>query len=111
MGGRPPSGIGFMIRDVLAEGGELHVYEIARRVNRLRAQIDLRAASPEYVKRLIYTARDAGLIEFVGEEKKPVDEQSPGHDTLNYWRFYELAPGAGASGDWAVLPRIQADKI
>jgi len=108
--GRPPSGIGFMIRDVLAEGGELHVYEIARRVNQLRAQVGVKAAAPEYVKRLIYTARNVGLVNFVGQEKKPMDEQHAGYDILNYRRFYGLTPGSENSAVWKDLPRIQADK-
>lgn len=110
MAGRPPSGIGFMIRDVFADAGPINIYEVAKRVNELRAQIGLRRLSAESVKRYVFEARELGLLEFVGREKKPVEEQVPGSEVLNYRRFYELTPGAETSAEWVTLARSTASK-
>ncbi len=110
MAGRPPSGIGIMIRDVFSEAGSLNVYEVAKRVNEVRTGIGLRRITAESVKRYVFEARELGLLEFVGKEAKPVEEQIEGHDILNFRRFYSIVPGSERAAEWTTLARSTASK-
>ena len=110
MAGRPPSGIGFMMRDVLAESGPIYPQELRRRINNIRTQNGIGNIGKGYIDRLVHEAKELGLIRFVGKEPVPEWRRIPGVEGFNFYRYYELSPGAESSRDWATLAKSTASK-
>jgi len=108
--GRPPTGVGVMIRDVLREYQPLSITEVRREVNERRGAKGMVPVQYGTMRRYILKAVQLGMLKLAGTE--PRQERLYAHvlESEPERNLYRIVRGYTMDQRWGYLPRIVAGK-